>query len=81
MEFISLDFLEPVGILVERMRDHCATVTHAFFLSYVHVDNFTKLRDLNEPLFRNFLHAIDQVAGGNLQRVCLQTGGKVRYLR
>ena len=77
VRFISLDFLEPVEQLTEQMHDLCAVVTHAFFLSYVHVDDFTKLRDFNEPLFYNFLHAIDRVAGHNLQRVCLQTGGKV----
>lgn len=77
VEFIALDFLEPVDKLVQQMRDCCATVTHAFFLSYVHVDDFTKLIDYNGPLFDNFLNAINQVAGDHLQRVCLQTGGKV----
>jgi hypothetical protein len=56
-------------------------VTHAYYTSYVHTDDFSKLRDLNVPLFRNFLTAIDAVASDTLQRVCLQTGAKVRKKR
>ena len=78
MEFISLNFLEPVEELIQKMHPFCQGVTNAFFTSYVHTDDFTKLRDLNVPLFEHFLLAIDSVAGNFLQRVCLQTGGKVR---
>ncbi|KAI5917616.1 hypothetical protein F4810DRAFT_704762 [Camillea tinctor] len=58
------------------MRPFCEDVTHAYFTSYAHTDELAKLGDLNIPLFENFLHAIDSVAGSSLQRVCLQTGGK-----
>ncbi|KAK4935601.1 hypothetical protein LTR10_023362 [Elasticomyces elasticus] len=58
------------------MPPSCKKVTHAFYASYVHTDDFTKLRDYNVPLFEHFLTAIDTVAGENLQRICLQTGGK-----
>jgi hypothetical protein len=78
VEFVALDFLEPVDALVQKMQPFCQGVTHAFFTSYVHTDDFAKLRDLNVPLFEHFLLAIDSVAGKDLQRVCLQTGGKVR---
>ncbi|KAL1642405.1 hypothetical protein SLS58_005479 [Diplodia intermedia] len=50
-------------------------VTHAFYTSYVHVDDFAKLRDENVPLFKNFIDVIDKVCL-KLERVCLQTGGK-----
>lgn len=55
----------------------CQGVTHAFFASYVHAADFADLKTYNVPLFNNFLVAIDVVAARSLQRVCLQTGGKV----
>ncbi|KIL94277.1 hypothetical protein FAVG1_02840 [Fusarium avenaceum] len=76
VRFIPLDFLSPVEELIQRMAPLCHDVTHAFFTSYVHTSDFTKLRDSNIPLFHNFLVAIDIVAASTLQRVCLQTGGK-----
>lgn len=60
------------------MKPYCADVTHAYYTSYVHTDDFSKLKDLNIPLFENFLTGIDTVARDTLERVCLQTGGKVR---
>ena len=77
IEFVALDFLKPVDTLIPKMQTFCRGVTHTFFTSYVHTDDFTKLGDLNVPLFEHFLIAIDTVAGDSLQRVCLQTGGKV----
>ena len=77
VEFVAIDFLEPVDTIIQKMQPYCANVSHAFFTSYVHTDDFMKLRDFNVPLFENFLTAIDNVAGASLQRVCLQTGGKV----
>ncbi|SPJ77037.1 uncharacterized protein FTOL_06263 [Fusarium torulosum] len=76
VRFIALDFLNPVEELIQRMAPLCHDVTHAFFTSYVHTADFAQLRDSNIPLFHNFLVAIDNVAAGTLQRVCLQTGGK-----
>lgn len=75
---MAIDFLDPVETIMEKMMPYCRDVSHAFFTSYVHTDDFKKLRDMNVPLFENFLTAIDTVAGESLQRVCLQTGGKVR---
>ncbi|KAF3349230.1 hypothetical protein VD0002_g1134 [Verticillium dahliae] len=76
IRFIALDFLKPVDELMEAMKPLCHDVTHAFFASYVHTADFAKLRDLNVPLFKNFLSAIDMVAWNSLKRVCLSTGGK-----
>jgi len=76
VEFIAIDFLKPVEEIVQKLGSVCSEVTHAFFTSYVHVDDFKRLRELNVPLFENFLNAIDTVASSSLQRVCLQTGGK-----
>lgn len=78
VRYIALDFLKPVAELCEAMAPLCYDATHAFFASYVHVADFKKLRDYNVPMFRNFLLAIDAVAAKSLQRVCVQTGGKVR---
>ncbi|KAL6411957.1 hypothetical protein AUP68_04337 [Ilyonectria robusta] len=76
IKFIALDFLKPVEDLIEQMRHLCHDVTHAYFASYVHVADFAKLKELNLPLFTNFLVATDVVAAKTLQRVCLHTGGK-----
>lgn len=77
VEFVAVDFLEPVDAIIARISPICNNVTHAYFTSYVHTDDFSKLRELNIPLFENFLTSIDQVAGESLKRICLQTGGKV----
>lgn len=58
------------------MEHICKDVTHAFFTSYIHDDDFKKLREKNVPLFKNFIDVIDAVCP-KLERVCLQTGGKV----
>lgn len=79
IRFLAIDFLKPVDELVEIMKPLCHDVTHAFFASYVHDADFTKLKEVNVPLFTNFLTAIDTVAPVTLQRVCLHTGGKVRF--
>ena len=63
------------------MSPLCQGVTHAFFASYVHAADFADLKTYNVPLFKNFLIAIDVVAASSLQRVCLQTGGKVLFPR
>ncbi|OOF93540.1 hypothetical protein ASPCADRAFT_173419 [Aspergillus carbonarius ITEM 5010] len=75
VEFIAVDFLSPVETIIARIQHVCAPVTHAFFTSYVHDDDFRVLREKNVPLFRNFLDAVD-AACPVLERVCLQTGGK-----
>ncbi|RDW79235.1 SDR family oxidoreductase [Aspergillus mulundensis] len=75
VQFVALDFLAPVEEIVAKMQPFCSDVTHAFFASYVHSDDFTVLRDKNVPLFNNFLDAVD-TACPKLERVCLQTGGK-----
>jgi hypothetical protein len=77
VEFVAIDFLEPVETVISKISRSCEKVTHAYYTSYVHTDDFAKLRDYNVPLFKTFLVAIDTVAGQNLQRICLQTGGKV----
>ncbi|KAJ9602187.1 hypothetical protein H2200_013307 [Cladophialophora chaetospira] len=76
VEFVAIDFLNDVDTILSKLPPSCKKITHAYFTSYVHTDDFTKLREYNVPLFENFLVAIDRVAGDNLQRVCLQTGGK-----
>ncbi|XRM44100.1 hypothetical protein ABZX51_007245 [Aspergillus tubingensis] len=75
VEFVAVDFLESVETIISKLKDICAPVTHAYFTSYVHDDDFRVLREKNVPLFRNFLDAMDAVCPG-LQRVSLQTGGK-----
>lgn len=73
---MSIDFLDAFENIVHRMKDVCADVTHAFFASYVHDDDLKKLPEKNVPLFKNFLDAVVAVSP-KLQRVSLQTGGKV----
>ncbi|KAK7702306.1 hypothetical protein SLS57_011438 [Botryosphaeria dothidea] len=76
IEFVAVDFLEPQETTIEKLKHACADVTHAYFTSYVHDDDFKKLRDKNVPLFKNFMDVIDVVCP-KLERLCLQTGGKV----
>lgn len=80
VEHFSLDFLNPHGEIVAAMAPFCADVTHAFYASYVHTDDLKQLPVYNVPLFENFLKAVEEVAAASLQRICLQTGGKVRKL-
>ncbi|GCB21624.1 uncharacterized protein C757.02c [Aspergillus awamori] len=75
VEFVAVDFLESVETIISKIKDICAPVTHAYFTSYVHDDDFRVLREKNVPLFRNFLDAVDAVCPA-LRRVSLQTGGK-----
>ncbi|KAK3686428.1 hypothetical protein LTR37_019816 [Vermiconidia calcicola] len=75
IKFIALDFTQDAKALAEQMKDICAPVTHAYFCSYVHKDDFAKLNAANEALFENFLDSLEQVAK-SLQNVTLQTGGK-----
>ncbi|KAI3007399.1 hypothetical protein CBS147346_3208 [Aspergillus niger] len=75
VEFVAVDFLESVETIITKIKDICAPVTHAYFTSYVHDDDFRVLREKNVPLFRNFLDAVDAVCPA-LRRVSLQTGGK-----
>jgi nucleoside-diphosphate-sugar epimerase len=75
IQFIALDFSEDASTLAAKMKDICAPVTHAYFCSYVHKDDFAELNTANEALFENFLDALEQVAP-NLANVTLQTGGK-----
>lgn len=76
VEFVVLDFLETVESIITTMKPICADVTHAFFTSYVHCDDFKLLRDKNVPLFRNFLDATVSTCP-KLHHISLQTGGKV----
>lgn len=76
LTFIALDFSRPVAELVRSMGPLCGEVTHAYFSSYVHKDDFSELNQANEMLFENFLTALCQVVKNKLQNVTLQTGGK-----
>lgn len=73
--FIALDLSSPPSTLVQRMSPICAEVTHAYFSSYIHKDDFAELNKANETLFSTFLDALIEVTP-NLQNCTLQTGGK-----
>jgi len=75
VDFIALDFSQTAEILVEKMHDVCKDVTHAYFSSYVHKDDFAELNTANRALFENFLTALVEVAP-ELENCTLQTGGK-----
>ena len=40
VKFIALDYTDDVDTLVQQIKDVCAPVTHAYFCSYVHKDDF-----------------------------------------
>jgi nucleoside-diphosphate-sugar epimerase len=73
--FIALDLSNDPNDLIEKMRPVCGGVTHAYFSSYVHKDDFKELNIANEKLFSNFLDALIAVAP-ELENCALQTGGK-----
>lgn len=73
--FIALDFSESADNLATKMKSLCGDVTHAYFSSYVHKDDFKELNIANSSLFENFLSALRKVAPV-LENVTLQTGGK-----
>jgi nucleoside-diphosphate-sugar epimerase len=75
ISFIALDLSNEPATLIEKMSSICAEVTHAYFSSYVHKDDFSELNKANEALFSNFLDALITVAP-SLQNCTLQTGGK-----
>ncbi|GME39998.1 nucleoside-diphosphate-sugar epimerase [Neofusicoccum parvum] len=75
VEFVAVDFLAPKEKAVEALKPLCGDVTHAYFTSYVHNDDLTKLTETNAPLFRNFMDVVESICP-KLDRVCLQTGGK-----
>jgi nucleoside-diphosphate-sugar epimerase len=75
IKFIALDFTDDVSCLVEKMQEVCGPVSHAYFCSYLHKDDFAESYTANKTLFENFLSAIDKTAP-KLENVTLQTGGK-----
>lgn len=77
MVFVAIDLLDPTENIKQSLSTLVENVTHAFFTSYVHTANFDTLREKNIPLFANFIDALDELCP-RLERVCLQTGGKVR---
>ena len=77
MEFIPLDFSKPLKD--PKFESLCKDVTHAFFSSYVHRDDFAELNKANSQLFEHFLDGLTSVAK-NLENVVLQTGGKHYYV-
>lgn len=79
--FVAIDFLDPVDKIIQTFTAHARSrdvthITHAFFTSYVHSNDFNLLREKNVPLFRNFLEVMDTMCP-KLERICLQTGGKL----
>lgn len=75
VSFIALDFSQTPDALVKAMRGVCDDVTHAYFSSYVHKDDFAELNTANSSLFETFLTALLEVSP-NLENCTLQTGGK-----
>ncbi|KAK5706454.1 hypothetical protein LTR97_001442 [Elasticomyces elasticus] len=75
IRFVALDFTQDAKQLAAAMRDTCGGVTHAYFSSYVHKDDFAELNAANKALFENFLTALLDVATV-LENCTLQTGGK-----
>lgn len=75
IKFIALDFSEDKDTLIPLMKDICKPVTHAYFSSYVHKDDFAELNVANQALFGNFLLAL-LATSPQLSNVTLQTGGK-----
>lgn len=76
INFVAVDFMHPVEENIAKLKDVCQGVTHVFYTSYAHSDDFKGLPEKNIPLFRSFMDAIEATCP-RLQRVCMYTGGKV----
>ena len=74
VQFVALDFTQEPGHLKAAMRASCSKVTHAYFSSYAHRDDFVELNAASNALFENFLTALLEVAL-QLKNCALQTGG------
>ncbi|KAL3422620.1 nad dependent epimerase dehydratase family protein [Phlyctema vagabunda] len=75
IDFVAIDFLEPVEEIKKKLPEAAKGITHAYYCSYVHDADFKKLKDKNVPLFKNFIDTIDTLCP-DLNRIVLQTGGK-----
>lgn len=73
--FVALDFTKDAKVLASLMKNSCASVTHVYFSSYVHKDDFVELNKANQALFENFMEALLETTP-KLKNVTLQTGGK-----
>ncbi|KAB8229678.1 uncharacterized protein BDW43DRAFT_302957 [Aspergillus alliaceus] len=62
IKFIALDFTHDTPSLVEKMKEVCGPVSHAYFCSYLHKDDFAESYAANKTLFENFLRALDKTA-------------------
>lgn len=80
IEFVALDFTVDAQTLAKSMKEACSGVTHAYFSSYVHRDDFAELNSANQALFETFLDALLQVAP-KLKNCTLQTGGESIFER
>lgn len=75
VEFISLDFLKSPEELATQMAATCSGVTHAYFASYVHKNDFSELLPANEGLFQNFISSLTKTSNV-LANITLITGAK-----
>ncbi|KAI0123922.1 hypothetical protein BJ170DRAFT_696921 [Xylariales sp. AK1849] len=80
IKFIALDFTHDIPSLVEKLKKVCGLVSHAYFCSYLHKDDFVESYAANKSLFENFLSALDKTAP-TLKSVTLQTGGKLAEIQ
>jgi hypothetical protein len=76
MDFVAIDFMEPVIKNIEKLKTICADVTHVYYTSYVHSSDLKRLPEKNVPLFKSFLDVMDAMSP-KIQRVCIYAGGKV----
>ncbi|KAM3424916.1 hypothetical protein BST61_g6890 [Cercospora zeina] len=70
---IDVDFSQHPGTLIEQMKGPFANITHAFFCSCMHKQDFGELNKANAALFENFLLALTAIASG-LENVTLLSG-------
>ncbi|PQE15038.1 nucleoside-diphosphate-sugar epimerase protein [Rutstroemia sp. NJR-2017a BVV2] len=77
IHFHTLDLTAPQSTIASALRSqHITNITHFFYYAYIHSLSLPQQAQDNIPLFRNTLYAVDEVCGGTLERVILQTGGK-----
>lgn len=53
-EYVAIDYLDEVKNIAEQTKQVCRDMTHAYYTSYVHVEDFMHLKDKNVPMSIDF---------------------------
>ncbi|KAJ5449418.1 nucleoside-diphosphate-sugar epimerase GsfE [Penicillium daleae] len=61
IDFVAIDYLEPVNENINKLKLICADITHVFYTSYIHSSDPKLLPQKNVPLFKSFLDIMEVI--------------------